>query len=305
MIFGYAGKSITQFSSRFFFKSPKPLYKIKNFGGTKMELLNIDIPYSVKDKYSKISLPNNLNEELAEFVGIIIGDGHLSHQIRKYSNFYSLTISCNYTEDMDYFNNVINPLFEKLFNARLSTIKNKKLNYFNAVKCSKSVVNFLNLNFSIPIGNKTSDVKVPQCILRTNDSIKCAFVRGLTDTDFSLAFQNRKQFHSYPIIKCSLKSKLIIFQLSEILVGLGFKARLAFNERNFDKRFNVNYERHLVYLSGKDNLEKWISLIGFNNPRLHSKYLIWQNFGFCPPNTTLEQRKQILAGSIDPRSFYK
>ncbi len=269
-----------------------------------MDLLTFDIQYSVKDKYSNIFLPKYLNENLAEFVGIVIGDGHLHHQIRRDSNFYSLTISCNFTEDMDYFNNVINPLFEKLFNTKLSVIKNKKLNYFNAVKCSKSVVNFLNLNFSIPIGNKTSDIQIPQSILKSNNSIKAAFIRGLVDTDFSLTFQKKKQFHNYPIIKCSLKSKNIICQLNGVLAEFGFKTSLALNEKNFDKRFDVYYERHSIYLSGKNNLEKWISLIGFNNPRLYSKYLIWKNFGFCPPNTTLEQRKQMLDGKIEP-IFYK
>ena len=107
-----------------------------------MELLTLNIPYSVKDKYSNISLPRYLSEDLAEFVGIIIGDGHLNYEVREKSRFYSVTISCNFTEDMEYFKNIINPLFEELFNANMSIIKSKNWNYFNAVKCSKSIVNF-------------------------------------------------------------------------------------------------------------------------------------------------------------------
>ena len=264
-----------------------------------MELLTLNIPYSVKDKYSNISLPRYLSEDLAEFVGIIIGDGHLNYEVREKSRFYSVTISCNFTEDMEYFKNIINPLFEELFNANMSIIKSKNWNYFNAVKCSKSIVNFLNFNFSIPIGNKTSNIEIPRAIMSSNSSIKAAFIRGLVDTDFSLSFKKRKWFHSYPTIKCSLKSKNIICQLNNVLTEFGFKTSLALNERNYDKRFNIHYERHSIYLSGKKNLEKWISLIGFNNPRLLSKYLIWKTFGFCPPNTTLKQRKQMLAGKVE------
>ena len=126
----------------------------------------------------------------------IVGDGHLNHEIRKDSRFYSLTISCNFTEDMNYFSNNINPLFKKLFNTNLSVIKSKNFNYFNAVKCSKSIVNFLSLNFSIPIGNKTADISIPTIIANSGNSIKNVFIRGLADTDFSLSFKKRKQFHS-------------------------------------------------------------------------------------------------------------
>lgn len=270
-----------------------------------MEQLNLDILPSIKDKYSKISLPKYLNENLAEFTGIVIGDGHLAHQVRNDSNFYSLTITCNFTEDMDYFNKVINPLFKKLFNAKLSIRKNKKLNYFNAVKCSKSIVTFMNSNFLIPIGNKASKIQIPQLIIESNESIKSAFIRGLAGTDFSLSFKNKKYIHNYPVIKCSLKSKSIICQLNTILAEFGFNANLILNEKNFDKRFNICYETHSLYLSGKDNIEKWISIIGINNPRLSSKYLIWKKHGFCPPNTSLEQRKQILAGKLNPFILYK
>src|SRR3989344_3834767 len=95
---------------------------------------------------------------------------------------------------------------------------------------------------------------------------------------------------SYPVIKCSLKSKNLIIQLNRMLNEFEFKTSLVLNEKNFDKRFNVYYERHSIYLSGNGNLEKWISLIGSNNLRLITKYLMWKKFGYCPPNTTLKQR---------------
>ena len=44
--------------------------------------------------------------------------------------------------------------------------------------------------------------------------------------------------------------------------------------------------------------------IGFNNYAKYSKYEVWKKFGFCPPYTTLKQRKKILNGELDPYSFY-
>ena len=60
-----------------------------------MELFTSKISFSNKDKLVNITLPNQLNEYLAEFVGIVVGDGHLNYEVREKSRFYSITISCN------------------------------------------------------------------------------------------------------------------------------------------------------------------------------------------------------------------
>ena len=268
-----------------------------------MELLT-EILYSNKDKSTGIVLPTYLNEDLAEFIGIVIGDDHLEYEERKDSKFYSIRISFNLTEDIKYFESVVNPLFRLLFNAKLSIITSKKKNYFIGVKCSKAIVNFLKINFSIPIGNKTSNISIPNNISNSDRNIQAAFIRGLADTDFSLSFKKKKIYHDYPVIKGSLQSKVLIQQLNDILTKLGFTPYLILYERNMDKRFNKNYERHSIYLSGKENLEKWISLIGFNNHRLFTKYLIWKKLGFCQPNTSLKERYEILAGKVDPHKYY-
>lgn len=262
-----------------------------------MELITSEIPFSNKDRLLNITLPAKLDEDLAEFVGIVVGDGHLNYEVREKSRFYSVTISCNFTEDMEYFKRTINPIFGKLFNTNLSVIKNKNLNYFNAVKCSKSIVNFLSLNFSIPIGNKTSNIKIPQIIMSSNSSIKSAFIRGISDTDFSLSFRNQGKLHDYPIIKGSFKSKILVEDLNKVLRNFGLSTYVCFNESNFDKRFNKGYDRHSIYLSGSKNLKKWAALIGFSNPRLITKYLIWKKLGFCPPDTSLKDRFEILSSN--------
>ena len=260
-----------------------------------MDLLTTQIPYSNKDKLINITLPTELTENLAEFVGIVVGDGHLNCYSKRTWNSFSITITCSSTEDLKYFNNVIQPLFASLFNTKLRPTYHYYKHYFNANNCSKAIVLYLNKNFLIPIGNKSSNVSIPDNIVNSDKNIKAAFIRGLADTDFSLSFKKKKQLHSYPVIKCSLKSKTIIIQLNKILTEFGFKTSIVLNEKNFDKRFNVYYERHSIYLSGNSNLQKWISLIGYNNPRLITKYLTWKKFGFCPPNTTLKQRITFLS----------
>lgn len=46
-------------------------------------------------------------------------------------------------------------------------------------------------------------------------------------------------------------------------------------------------------------------LIGSHNPKHITKFKIAQKFGYCPTKTTIEQRKQILKGFIDPLSIYR
>ena len=56
---------------------------------------------------------------------------------------------------------------------------------------------------------------------------------------------------------------------------------------------------------GEKNLKLWMDKINFNNFKHLSKYLIWKQYGFCPPKTNLKQREEILSEKLDPYSFYK
>jgi len=63
------------------------------------------------------------------------------------------------------------------------------------------------------------------------------------------------------------------------------------------KRPNDN-KRHVVSVSGTDELAKWMEMIGTKNDAQFSRYLIWKKFGFCPSNTSLSQREDILNGKL-------
>ena len=73
---------------------------------------------------------------------------------------------------------------------------------------------------------------------------------------------------------------------------LGFSYSVQFNVKVTLN--SKNFKRNEIYISGKENLKKWMKFIGFSNEKHLTKYLIWKKFGFCPPNTTLKQRLLIL-----------
>lgn len=59
-----------------------------------------------------------------------------------------------------------------------------------------------------------------------------------------------------------------------------------------------------VNISGKKNLAIWLKEVGFKNPVHITKLQVWQKFGACPQNTTIEQRKALLSlgGSVSRAS---
>jgi len=265
------------------------------------------IEFSRQDKERNIQLPTKLNEDLAELTGIMLGDGHIkvmdgSQGSRK---VYTICVTCSLTEDYDYFHNVINSLFLKNFNMKLNTKEYSSNGYFNAIRGSKAVATFFTKILDVPSGKKSGIIKIPKLILVSSLSNKLAFIRGISDTDFCLTFKRAgRKSHSYPVIKGKFKSHAFVQQLNNLLGALGFRCSII-NDDYYDKRIKKTNNEQTVQLSGKENLKKWISTIGYRNPRHHTKYLIWKEFGFCPPYTTLEQRKQILARELDPYSFYK
>ena len=56
---------------------------------------------------------------------------------------------------------------------------------------------------------------------------------------------------------------------------------------------------YLVTINGIRGLDRWMESVGMKNPVKLTRYLIWKKFGFCPPNTTLKQREDILNGKLD------
>ena len=157
----------------------------------------------------------------------------------------------------------------------------------------------------MPVGRKTS-IAIPTVILRSkNREIKFSFLRGLADTDFSLTFQKKnKNRHFYPILKTALVSEEVVRDSARLLKENGFKVHIEIGRKNYDKRTRKFYITNCLYMSGKRNLELWMKMIGFNNPKNITKYQIWKKFSFCPPRTSLSQRKSILTNKLNPNLLY-
>lgn len=93
----------------------------------------------------------------------------------------------------------------------------------------------------------------------------------------------------------------MIVETNKLLNKLKIKNFVKYHKSK-DKNWRDSY--HIV-VDGGINVKKWFEIIGSKNPKHITKYQIWKKFGFCPPKTTIIQRKEILKNKISPYFYCK
>ncbi len=268
-----------------------------------MEFDLTKVKFSICDIKRDIRLSKEMSKELAELIGIITGDGHVGiYKKCDGRNKHPIVICGHKTEDLDYYRDYLNNLFKKLFNVELKLRFSNQENTLYATIDSMCIAYFFYYSVGLPIGNKVSRTTIPKCIQESETEIKTAFIRGLADTDSSISFKKgSREMNCYPTISIKQKSKQIIEDLSEALSVLGFTMCTEYDIIDNDKRGFTSIG-HRIYISGKPNLEKWMNMIGFSNPKHLTKYFVWKKYGYCKPYSTLEERKFLLK-EMSPEGF--
>jgi intein/homing endonuclease len=244
-----------------------------------------------------------MTSQLAEICGIHAGDGYLRNDGKR----RELDISGN-IEEKSYYDNHVIPLFEKIFDIKIQGKFFPSRSTYGFVVRERNIIQFLH-ELGFPFGKKSTIVEVPKLILSTNDKIvKSRFLRGLFDTDGSLTFDRRHKgkyvefkmkYHYYPRIVLSTVSEKLHKQCSLLLKHLDIHHTSQIYEPN--GRENTRYR---IWIFGEAQLQKWFKIVGCKNISKLTRYYIWKKFGFCPPNTTLKQRKMILKNKLNPKFFY-
>ena len=102
-----------------------------------------------------------VNKEVAELMGIMLGDGCLSRSC----NSYTVYIYGHKYDDFQYHNNITKKLFLKLFNKKVSIGFKKNENTLYIRFRDKEIFNTLNF-LGVPIGNKYSRLKIPEILVK-------------------------------------------------------------------------------------------------------------------------------------------
>ena len=199
--------------------------------------------------------PKNCNE-LAELLGILIGDGHLAK--------YQVSICTNRLTDIGHAK-FSRRLIKKLFGIPVSLKERKADNSVVVVASSKKLVQFLNKK-GMPVGNKiNSGLKIPAWVFKELDYQK-SFLRGLFDTDGCIYLDKHKIGGKIYYSKgwaLTSYSKPLREDIVIVLKNMGYNPTLRDTQKS-------------VYLRRQVDIKRYFLDIGTNNFKHMTRY---KNYG--------------------------
>lgn len=104
-----------------------------------------------------------INKDLAEETGIHIGDGSMNI----YNGVYAYTIACHHIADRRYMDEVVVPLYRRVYDVKPKTRNWSKGSYGFRV-CRKKIIEFKRDVLNLPLGKK-ENIRIPQQILENNN----------------------------------------------------------------------------------------------------------------------------------------
>jgi len=177
-----------------------------------------------------------ISETLAEFIGIVIGDGTLNR------NFIRISGDSRY--DSHYFSH-ISKIIKSLFGLDTTISKDKRGNTLYLTVCSVRLFEYLENNFDLFGGDKIKNgVLIHKDLLKLR-KISVGCLRGLVDTDGSIS----KSGNGMSLVFSSGNPKLLS-QVSGIFESLGIK--------------HSKYE-HAIYCRSKESIVKYFRIVGSSN----------------------------------------
>lgn len=177
-------------------------------------------PNTVIGKALFVAKPG-FSTKLAEFVGIVLGDGGISRR--------QIAITLHREDDKEYIQYVKNMIL-KLFEVSPSIVPVRHFVADNIVISRTELVDYCVNTLGLKIGNKVrQQIRVPKWVVN-NDEYLCACVRGLIDTDGSVfthryCVNNRE--YSYKKLSFSNRSKPLLDAVYVCLLKLNLKPRRA------------------------------------------------------------------------------
>lgn len=204
-------------------------------------------------KCNKYLLPKHHSIRLAEFVGIVLGDGGITNE--------KLTITLNSEADHEYIN-YVTELGNYLFGSKPKTRRkmNDKaidLNYYGV-----QLIKYL-IKLGLKVGNKVKQqVGVPDWVYSSNQ-YKLACTRGLMDTDggvFIHKYIVNGKLYSYKNICFSNQSLPLLRFVYGTLKEVGLTPKIK------DK-----IENKKVWLYNTNEVGQYLEIVGSSNQRLLKK----------------------------------
>lgn len=195
--------------------------------------------------------------ELAEFFGIMLGDGGIN-------NDWQANITVNSVADKEYISYVTSLCFT-LFGTSPAVRKRKNKQAVVISLASTSVVDFL-VAKGLPRGNKLAGTLLVPEWITGNPAYMIACVRGLVDTDGCLYVHKHKV--------AGREYKNIGFCFANYSPALIKQVAAVFEENGI--RPHITNQGRSIYLYNAGAVRKYIEVFGSSNERIKSLYKNWR-----------------------------
>ena len=210
------------------------------------------LAYPKKSHRKSVTRPD-ASEELAEFFGIMMGDGGIGSS-------WQATITVNAEADKAYIPFLQN-LCSRLFGYTPSVSRRKNAKAAVLRISSASIVDFL-IERGLPQGDKLRQgLRIPAWIL-LNPEFRKACVRGLVDTDGCLYIHRHtvagKLFRNIGMCFCSYSPELIK-QVAKIFEEFGIIPHISNRGRS-------------IYLYKASAVAEYLEIFGTSNERIRTVY---------------------------------
>ena len=166
------------------------------------KLFNDFLKIKLKSSRKNIRFPRFLTNELAEFIGYFIGDGHLAEGYVDIAN-----------ADFEIIER-IKEIAYNLFQIKPSIKKDKRSNVYKIILASTTLVEIFKNVFGFQTGKKGIHLRIPDCLLTSSNEVLSKFIRAYFDCDGSV----HKNYRNIEIIS---ESETLIKQISLLLKRFG------------------------------------------------------------------------------------
>ncbi len=239
-----------------------------------MEKIDLsEISPSRSDARREIIVPEVYSADLAYFCGLMAGDGNITFRPVKR---YTIKCSGNPVDEISFYETIVSPLVEKLFNIK-PKCRFVSGGTYGFTLDSKLICLFLVKCLGLPANRKYEKLRIPDWV-RAKEEFLVAYLRGLSDTDFSLSLKKRyKDVGYYPVITGCSNSKRYMQDVAAVLEAFGIAVSRSFDVKQEDVRAKAGHTiTHRVHIYGHTELMKWMNTIGFSSPKHLAKFELWK-----------------------------
>jgi hypothetical protein len=194
-------------------------------------------------------------DKIAEFIGIMLGDGHIGIYETKAGNRIKLhrTIKVSLDSRNKAYTDYVSNIMREVLEVEPHIYYKKKENAVDIATHKKDKLDYLLNEIGLKLSPKWGKMIIPKPY--TNGKLSLLVMKGLFDTDGCLSIYDNNGV-VYPRIEIRLCPSPAQEQVNSILSEFGFAYKVQ----------NLERGKTRVRISGKKQLEKWFKLIGSSNP---------------------------------------